>query len=473
MTDPPAEETRSARETVTLSLVSHTNVGKTTLARTLLRRDVGEVLDQAHVTETAEMWVLVSTAESELRLWDTPGFGDSARLLRRLRTEERPVLWFVQQWWDRVTDRPFWCSQQAVLNVRDEADVVLYLLNGLEDPLEAGYVGPELDLIAWLGRPVLALVNQTGEEAQGRVEREARLRAWRDHLLPREAVRDVLPLDAFCRSWIQEDALMQSLAGVLEGPKAEAMRRLASAWHDRNEETFRRSCRAVAAFLSRAVVDHETMVSRRPSRDEKAAALEHLARRLEAATRDLTESLLTFHGLAGREEPELERALDGIVIRDEDLLDEERSALWGGVVSGAVGGLAADLLAGGLTFGGGMLAGAILGALGGAGLAKGVRWVRGDKRPALAWSGVFLEQLVASALIRYLAIATFGRGRGEYRGAGEAARWRTPVEEEIRKGAEAWRELLGEGAADRESRLEARVAEALRAVLARETGSGV
>ena len=31
-----------AVETVTLSLISHTNVGKTTLARTLLRRDVGE-----------------------------------------------------------------------------------------------------------------------------------------------------------------------------------------------------------------------------------------------------------------------------------------------------------------------------------------------------------------------------------------------------------------------------------------------
>ena len=35
-----------------LSLVSHTNIGKTTLARTLLMRDVGEVADRAHVTET-------------------------------------------------------------------------------------------------------------------------------------------------------------------------------------------------------------------------------------------------------------------------------------------------------------------------------------------------------------------------------------------------------------------------------------
>ena len=64
---------------VTLSLVSHTNVGKTTLARTLLRRDVGEVLDQAHVTEEAESLELVAKDGAVLKLWDTPGFGDSAR----------------------------------------------------------------------------------------------------------------------------------------------------------------------------------------------------------------------------------------------------------------------------------------------------------------------------------------------------------------------------------------------------------
>ena len=40
------------RSVVTFSLISHTNVGKTTLARTLLRRDVGDVLDREHVTDT-------------------------------------------------------------------------------------------------------------------------------------------------------------------------------------------------------------------------------------------------------------------------------------------------------------------------------------------------------------------------------------------------------------------------------------
>jgi succinate dehydrogenase / fumarate reductase iron-sulfur subunit len=36
---------------IDIGLVSHTNVGKTTLARTLLRRDIGEVRDRAHVPE--------------------------------------------------------------------------------------------------------------------------------------------------------------------------------------------------------------------------------------------------------------------------------------------------------------------------------------------------------------------------------------------------------------------------------------
>ena len=37
-------------DAIALSLISHTNAGKTTLARTLLGRDVGEVRDAPHVT---------------------------------------------------------------------------------------------------------------------------------------------------------------------------------------------------------------------------------------------------------------------------------------------------------------------------------------------------------------------------------------------------------------------------------------
>ena len=56
------------------------------------------------------------------------------------------------------------------------------------------------------------------------------------------------------------------------------------------------------------------------------------------------------------------------------------------MVTGALMGLKADILSGGLTLGGGMLAGGVLGALGGAGLARGYNQVKGVETPQ-AWLG--------------------------------------------------------------------------------------
>ena len=87
---------RDAPQRIALSLVSHTNVGKTTLARTLLGRDVGTVRDEPHVTEAAERFSMVETPQGDvLELWDTPGFGDSARLARRLAQGANPIGWFL------------------------------------------------------------------------------------------------------------------------------------------------------------------------------------------------------------------------------------------------------------------------------------------------------------------------------------------------------------------------------------------
>lgn len=71
-----------------LSLVSHTNIGKTTLARTLLMRDVGEVADRAHVTETTDDYVLArDSAGCELVLWDTRDSATPSRSPSALQVE--------------------------------------------------------------------------------------------------------------------------------------------------------------------------------------------------------------------------------------------------------------------------------------------------------------------------------------------------------------------------------------------------
>ena len=107
--------------TVNLSLISHTNAGKTTLARTILQQDVGEVRDAAHVTEVAAGYLMVQAGDDSLMLWDTPGFGDTARLLSRLRLAGNPIGWLLGQVWDRWRERPLWSSQQAVRNAREKA----------------------------------------------------------------------------------------------------------------------------------------------------------------------------------------------------------------------------------------------------------------------------------------------------------------------------------------------------------------
>ena len=204
--------------TVTLSLISHTNVGKTTLARTLLRRDVGDALDQSHVTDVAEGWPMIETEREKLVLWDTPGFGDTARLLKRLKASGQPVRWMVTQLWDRFRDRPLWCSQQAVQNVQVEADVVLYLVNAAESPETAGYVAMEMEILSWIGKPVVLLLNQTGSPRAALAE-ELEEAEWRFHLQRYPVVRGVIGLDAFARCWVQEGALMEVIEPLLPGEK--------------------------------------------------------------------------------------------------------------------------------------------------------------------------------------------------------------------------------------------------------------
>jgi hypothetical protein len=214
---------------ITLSLVSHTNAGKTTLARTLLGRDIGEVRDAAHVTEFVSVHELISTAGGQrLLLADTPGFGDSARLLRRLRQIDNPLGWFLSTVWDRWRDRPFWAAQQALRHVQQHSSVLLYLVNAAESPAAAVYVAAEMDVLTWIGKPVLVLLNQLGTPRPSPDE-AADQQAWRDHLARWPLVADVLPLDAFARCWVHERTLLQAVQAALPEPQAAAMGELTAA----------------------------------------------------------------------------------------------------------------------------------------------------------------------------------------------------------------------------------------------------
>ena len=433
--------------TINLNLVSHTNVGKTTLARTLLRRDIGEVRDQAHVTDTAEGHVLVDTPRGDaLRLWDTPGLGDSARLLRRLRMSDNPIGWLLTQVWDRFTDRPFYSSQQALRNLREESHVILYLVNAAEEPASAGYVEAEMQILGWMGKPVLLLLNQMGAP-RGREADAADEAMWRQHVATYPWVRGAISLDAFARCWVQEDELLQAVGAVLPADHAAAFARLRAAWRARNLNVFEASMHALGGQLAAAATDRESIDARTfggnagrwltsmiggadKADADSERAMSALAKRLDRSVRAATDELIRLHGLSGRAGEEILARVAGHFDVSKRV-NVGTSGVIGGLVSGALGGLAADLAAGGLTVGAGALIGGILGVLGAGGAAQAYNLTRGAKEGKVGWSRIFLTQRFTAALLRYLAVAHFGRGRGDWVLGEYAPHWHARVDETV------------------------------------------
>jgi hypothetical protein len=137
----------------------------------------------------------------------------------------------------------------------------------------------------------------------------------------------------------------------------------------------------------------------------------------------------------------------------------------GGLVTGALTGLGADIAAGGLTLGGGMLAGAVLGALGGAGVARGMNVARDHGAITLRWDDAFLDALVVDVVLRYLAVAHYGRGRGEWQAGEYPAFWREHATAAVATHRTAlaalWKKRSAEGDAQR---LEADIAVVLKAI---------
>ena len=255
---------------VHLSLVSHTNIGKTTLARTLLSRDVGEVADRPHVTETTDDYVLArDPAGCELVLWDTPGFGNSVRLAERLRGRSNPIGWFLSEIWDRFTDKAFFLDQRVVRHIRDTSSVVLYLVNVTERPDRAGYIPAEMEILSWIGKPVIVLLNQMGDPSRAKEKEE--IEAWQKALAPYPFVHKILPMDAFARCWVQEVALFDAIGEALPESLSASYASLREVWVRGRRAVYASSVEAIAHHLTHLLTMTELVPT--PSLKDQAISM--------------------------------------------------------------------------------------------------------------------------------------------------------------------------------------------------------
>jgi hypothetical protein len=223
---------------------------------------------------------------------------------------------------------------------------------------------------------------------------------------------------------VQEGALYERLRELVPEERRELVGELLAAWRSERRAALGASAAALAAFLAAAATDAEPLAG--AGQRELRRAADALARRLAEAIAAANERLIELHGLDGEAAEALRVELSDVTAPAQT--PAWQRSFWGGVVGGALGGLAADVATGGLSLGGGALVGALLGAAGGRGLAYGMELLRGDAAPRTAWSAAFVERLTTDTLLRYLAVAHFGRGAGSFRVRDHPAVFRAAAE---------------------------------------------
>jgi hypothetical protein len=432
------------KRSIELVLASHTNIGKTSLARTLLRRDVGEVRDEAHVTQFSDRYTWQDAAQGEsLKLWDTPGFGDSQRLLKRLQKAGTLRGWLLTEVWDRWLYPGFHFSQKVLRTVQDEADIALYLVSAAEPPEAAGYLDSEMELLECIGKPVIVLINQLASD-QDIAQEAADIQQWQRYCARYPHVVSVLPLDAFARCWVQELVLLESIQSALPSPDCrELMGRLIVAWQADGLQVFDQAMHVMARCVARCAAARVAVAHTRSlqkvyagllkgvngTRQQKAAQ-EELGSRMLRETEQALSRLAALYHLDATVENDVAAQLSHI-FHPSKAVSETRVTLLSAVLAGMLSGLAADIATGGLTLGGGMIVGGIAGAVGGKAAAAGYNRVIGTTDSWVEWDADALDAVFARLAMCYLIVAHAGRGRGATVLKPEHPRWLEAVPQQI------------------------------------------
>ena len=90
----------------------------------------------------------------------------------------------------------------------------LYLVNASESPAAVAYVEAEMQILSWVEKPVLVLLNQMGKPRPNDAEEKDQA-AWCHYMERFPIVFGILPMDAFARCWIQEIALFEMIGRAI------------------------------------------------------------------------------------------------------------------------------------------------------------------------------------------------------------------------------------------------------------------
>ena len=342
-------------DALTLAVVGHTNVGKTSLLRTLTR-DItfGDVSHRPGTTRHVEGARLLVDGQALLELYDTPGLEDAVALLEYLERLGNGQVRLdgpgrIEAFLGSSESRQRFEQEAKVVRQLRASDAGLYVIDARE-PILAKY-RDELQILASCGKPLLPVLNFVSAPT-------ARREAWQA-ALARLGLHALVAFDSVAPPEDGERRLYESLALLIERARP-ALERLIDDLRQQAEQRLAAGRRLIAELLVDCAACRRTVPQ--TGQAEGVQALQIAVRQREQAC--VSALLKVFGFRPGDAETGALPLLDGRW--EDDLFNPETLRqmgikVGGGLAAGAAAGAGVDLLTGGLTLGLATLAGAVAG----------------------------------------------------------------------------------------------------------------
>lgn len=360
----PGSSTPSSRRSagqwpvMKIAVVGHTNTGKTSLMRTLIRdTGFGEVSDRPATTRHVEAAALLIDGKPAATLFDTPGLEDSMGLAERLDALGRAG---EEHWVDAI--QRFLAGEEAAGRFEQEAKALRQLLDchlalyviDARDRVLAKH-RDELEILARCARPVVPVLNFVSSA-------EARSDQWREHLT-KLGLHALVEFDTVVFNELGEQRLFEKMRSLLDS-HADTL----DALIDDRRQLRRRQIRLAGAMLADLLIDVAALRLLVPEQEAReATALEPLRssvrQREQRCVNDLLD-LFRFRetDFEGEDIP-LSDGRWGLDLFSPEALRRVGIRTGGGAVAGGLAGLAVDAATGGLSLGMAAALGATMGGL--------------------------------------------------------------------------------------------------------------